>query len=111
MPAIDTLGPVADQFHRDGSGDSGPLEVPHGRPAEIVGDHAEESCALAGAPPAPPETPDRLPTPVEYVGDDRPSFALQPSRVLALLRQENRELGQGADRKLAAFAIFRRAGL
>jgi len=111
VPAIDALGPVARQLHRHRARHAGPLEVPHGRPPEVVHEATLEPGRGARARPRTPIGANGYALAVEHVRD-HPTCRARHSRGPFALRDEERgESGQSAEREHAPLVILRGAGL
>ena len=76
VPPVDALGLVPGHRHGGRPRDTGPLQVPDGRPPEVVRDAPRAPGRLAGLPPGLVQLLDRLALAVEHPRDDaRPARA------------------------------------
>jgi hypothetical protein len=101
---VDAFRLVPDHFHGRGSGHARALEVPDGRPAEVVRDAARQTGGLTGRQPRATEGFDRPPGAVEQAWDDRVRGLLHRQRSRPLTLQHGPQ--GGGERELAPFCVL-----
>jgi hypothetical protein len=93
VAAVDALGLVAGHLHCRGPRDAGPLQVPHRRAPEVVGDAPRIAGVEARGPPRLVLILDRAPVAVEHPGNHSALGPLERLCGLSLGLQAGAELG------------------
>src|SRR5262245_11801416 len=87
VPSVDALGLVPNHLHGRRARDARALEVPDGRPPEVVQDTPWDTGRDAGRPPRLDEALEPAPGAVEHPWDDLPRLLLERHRDRVLLLQ------------------------